>query len=436
MSAVRVYRDGEAAAAELLARLRERAGGIPVAVEARVQEIAADVRARGDAALADWSERLDGARVEAAALEIPRAAWRDALDRLDREDREALRFAARRIERYHSAERAASWEIRDGSARLGLLVRPLRRVGVYVPGGRAAYPSTVLMNTIPARVAGVAEIVAVTPAPGGVVPDAILAACELAGATRLFRVGGAHAVAALAFGTETVPRVDKIVGPGSLYVAAAKRLVHAAQAVDIDRFAGPSEVVVLADAGADPELVALDLLAQAEHDENASALCLTDSAQLAAAVAEALARELAALPRAEIARASLAAYGGVMVVASLARACELADGLAPEHLGVHTASPREVMTKIRAGAMFLGACSPEAVGDYVAGPNHVLPTSGAARYGSPLGVYDFIARSSVVELGPDDLARIGPAAARLARLEGLTAHALSVERRLEKRSRD
>jgi histidinol dehydrogenase len=263
-------------------------------------------------------------------------------------------------------------------------------------------------------------------------PPPVLAACELAGVTRLFRIGGAQAVAALAFGTKTIPRVDKVVGPGNVYVAEAKRLVYAMGAVDVDRFAGPSEVLVIADAGADPELVALDLLAQAEHDERACALLLTDAAELAAAVALAIEREIVRLPRAEVIRKSLSAYGGALVVASLARACEIADAIAPEHLGVHTASPREVLARVRAGAAYLGAHSPEAVGDYVAGPNHVLPTSGTARHGSPLGVYDFIARQAVVELQEQDLIRIGPAAARLARLEGLGAHARSIERRLEK----
>jgi histidinol dehydrogenase len=432
MAAFSIHQDGDAGAAQLLARLRARASGAPPDVEARVREIVQDVAARGDAALADWTERLDGARIEADALEVPRARWTEALDALDPEDRSALAFAARRIESFHRHQRVDSWEVRDGGARLGQVVRPLLRVGLYVPGGKAAYPSTVLMNAIPARVAGVPEIVAATPAPSGHVPPAILAACELAGVTRLFRVGGAQAVAALAYGTATIPKVDKIVGPGNVFVATAKRLAYAAGRVDVDRFAGPSEVLIIADEGADPELVTLDLLAQAEHDERASALLLTDAPALAGAVAALVERELSTLPRAEIARAALTSYGGAIVVATLSRACEIADAIAPEHLGVHTRVPREALARVRAGAVFLGPHSPEAAGDYVAGPNHVLPTSGAARYGSPLGVYDFVSRTGVVELGPLDLERLGPAAARLARLEGLAAHARSVERRLEK----
>ena len=431
-----VYRDGTNLAAAFLERLRARAGGVPIEVEARVVEIVQDVRLRGDAALADWTERLDRARVLAADLEVPKASWAQALARLHADDRAALQFAARRIEAYHRHQCASieSWAFdeADGGGSLGLLVRPLRRVGIYIPGGRAAYPSSVLMNALAARVAGVPEIIAVTPAPGGQIPDAILAACEIAGVSRLFRVGGAQAVAALAYGTATIPKVEKIVGPGNIYVAASKRLVRSSMACDIDRFAGPSEVTLIADANADAELVALDLLAQAEHDESASSVLLTDDEGLARAVASEVEKNLASLPRAAIAAESLRVYGGAVVCGSIARACELADELAPEHLGVHTSDPRSVLTKVRAGATFLGPHAPEAIGDYVAGPNHVLPTAGAARYGSPLGVYDFVMRTSVVELTAAGLARIGPAAVRLAELEGLGAHARSVRRRLEK----
>jgi histidinol dehydrogenase len=433
--ALAVMHDGSAAAEEFFARIKARASGVPRAIDDAVRVIVEDVRIRGDAALADWSERLDGARLEAHALEVPREAWHLALQSLAQEDRDALELAAARIDAYHRRERQDSWEWMDGGARLGLLVRPLARVGIYVPGGRAAYPSSVLMNAIPARVAGVREIVAVTPARSGDVPASILAACEIAGVSRLFRVGGAQAVAALAFGTATVPKVDKIVGPGNLYVAGAKRIVQAAMACDIDRFAGPSEVVIVADGHADAELVALDLLAQAEHDEAASSVLLTWDAALAERVSAAVEHELSTLARAAIARPALEEYGAAIVVADLDRACVIADAIAPEHLGVHTALPRAVLARVRAGAVFLGTYAPEAIGDYVAGPNHVLPTAGAARFGSPLGVYDFVSRSSVVELGPDDLARIGPAAVRLATLEGLDAHARSVERRLARLSK-
>ncbi|TMA69863.1 MAG: histidinol dehydrogenase [Deltaproteobacteria bacterium] len=330
--------------------------------------------------------------------------------------------------------RLRSWSFRDATgARLGQRIEPLARVGVYIPGGRAVYPSTVLMTVVTARVAGVREVIAVTPAQkGGDHPldnPLILAACHVAGVDRLYRLGGAQAIAALAFGTETVPRVDKIVGPGNIYVATAKRLCYGH--VAIDAIAGPSEVVIVADRSADPELVAADMLAQAEHDPLAAAVCLTTDRRLAARVVVALAAQLATLPRRAIAARALAAFGAIVVTRSVAEAVEIANRLAPEHLELAVRDPGPVAAGVRhAGAVFLGQDAPEALGDYLAGPNHVLPTGGTARFASPLGVYDFVKRTSVIGAGPRTLATLGPLVVRLARLEGLDAHGRAIERRL------
>src|SRR5881397_2978379 len=335
--------------------------------------------------------------------------------------RRDLALAARRIRAFHARQRERSWSFRDASgARLGQRIEPLERVGVYVPGGRAAYPSTVLMTVIPARVAGVGEVIAVSPVGKDGDTPIVLAACHVAGVDRLYRIGGAQAVAALAYGTESVPRVDKIVGPGNLWVATAKRLVFGQ--VDIDSIAGPSEVLVVADGAADAELVAADLLAQAEHDPLAAAICVTPDRRLAARVAAALDRQLASLPRRAVAARALANFGAIVVVRSLAQALEIANHLAPEHLELAVRAPRRWLARVRhAGAVFLGQDAPEAFGDYLAGPNHVLPTGGTARFASPLGVYDFVKRTSIIEAGPRTMARLGPAVVRLARLAGADA---------------
>jgi histidinol dehydrogenase len=345
--------------------------------------------------------------------------------------RRDLGLAARRIRAFHARQRERSWAFRDASgARLGQLIRPLERVGVYVPGGRAAYPSSVLMAAVPARVAGVGEVIAVSPAGPDGHPPVILAACHVAGVDALYRIGGAQAVAALAYGTATVPRVDKIVGPGNVFVATAKRQVYGQ--VDIDSIAGPSEVLIVADGTANAGVIAADMLAQAEHDPLAASVCVTPDRRLAERVAGALAEQLAVLPRRALAARSLARFGAVVVTKSLADAVALANRLAPEHLELLVRSPNRWLPAIRhAGAVFVGAGAPEAFGDYLAGPNHVLPTGGTARFASPLGVYDFVKRTSLIEAGPRTLARLGPVAARLARLEGLEAHARSVERRLQ-----
>jgi len=397
---------------------------VPADVTRAVDQIVDDVRARGDAALLEYTARFDAFAPSAAAgLAIPPEDFASAEKTIEPAVRAALAYAAERIERYHAAALPKSWRLTDehGSV-LGQDVRPLERVGIYIPGGRAAYPSTVLMTAVPARVAGVREIVLVTP-PGrdGSVPAAVLAAARIAGVTEGWRVGGAQAVAALAYGTPTIRRVDKIVGPGNIYVALAKAQVFGD--VGIDMVAGPSEVLVVADDTADAAFVAADLLAQAEHDPMARAVLLTPSGALRDAVAAELGRQLAEMPRREIAGAALASHGALVLTASLEEAVELANGLAPEHLELQVADPEGLLARVRhAGAVFLGRHTPEVVGDYVAGPNHVLPTGGTARFSSALSTEDFVTRLSVIEYSPEGLAEAGPHVGELSRVEGLDGH--------------
>ena len=394
-----------------------------------VDQIIADVRARGDAALLEYTARFDGfGPATAAGLAIPRADFEAAEKNVEGAVRSALAYAAERIERYHAAALPKSWRLTDehGSV-LGQDVRPLERVGIYIPGGRAAYPSTVLMTAVPARVAGVREIVLVTP-PGrdGSVPAAVLAAARIAGVTEGWRIGGAQAIAALAYGTPTIRRVDKIVGPGNIYVAVAKSKVFGD--VGIDMVAGPSEVVVVADRHADPALIAADLLAQAEHDPMARSLLITDAPELLPRVQAALDAQLTRLSRRAIAQESLGANGAFILVADLEAAVDVANRLAPEHLELIVEVPAALLPRVRsAGAVFLGAHTPEVVGDYVAGPNHVLPTAGTARFASPLGTDDFVKRSSVLEYSASGLAAALPHLGALARVEGLDAHARAAE---------
>jgi histidinol dehydrogenase len=402
-------------------------------VEDTVRAIVAAVRARGDAALLEYTQRFD--RVTAASvaeLEVPRAALAAARDALPAAQAAALGEAAARVRRYHERQLTApSWEFRDEDGNvLGQRVAPLERVGLYVPGGKAAYPSSVLMNAIPAKIAGVGELVMVCPAPGGEHNPLVLAAAALAGVDRVIAIGGAQAVAALAYGTASVPRVDKIVGPGNAYVAAAKRQVFGE--VGIDLIAGPSEVLVICDATADPRWVAMDLFAQAEHDAAAQAIAVSPAAACLDAVEAAIGELLPQMPRRAVIEASLEARGALIEVADLDEACALANRVAPEHLELQVAEPRALLASIRhAGAVFLGSWSCEAVGDYCAGPNHVLPTAGTARFSSPLGVYDFQKRTSVVALSRAGAARLGALAAQLAEGEGLDAHARSARLRVE-----
>jgi histidinol dehydrogenase len=429
--------DARALGVETVARLLDRPpAAVSDAVRRVVEEIVERVRAEGDPALLALTARLDGfAPGSPEGLAIAPDEFAAAEGRLPAEVRRALRYAAERIERYHAAAVPKSWRITDehGSV-LGQEVRPLDRVGVYVPGGRAAYPSTVLMTALPARVAGVREVVLVTPpAPDGRVDPAVLAAAHIAGVTEGWRLGGAQAVAALAYGTATIRRVDKIVGPGNVYVALAKRRV--AGDVGIDMLAGPSEVVIVADATAEPEWVAADLLAQAEHDPMARAVLVTDDAALADRVAVALERQLDGLERRSIAAEALAAHGALVVAESLSQAVELADRLAPEHLELFVHAPEAWLPRVRrAGAVFLGAQTPEVVGDYVAGPSHVLPTAGTARFSSVLGVEDFVRRTSVIEYTAPGLAAAWPHLATLARVEGLGGHRAAAAVRVEGRA--
>ena len=424
--------DARTLSIEGVARAVDRpSSAVPAEVARSVETIVADVRTRGDAALLDHTGRLDGFRpATAAGLAITPAELESAEREVEPAVRAALAYAAQRIERYHAAALPTSWRITDehGSV-VGQEIRPLDRVGIYIPGGRAAYPSTVLMTAVPARLAGVREIVLVTPPdPRGQVPTAVLAAARIAGVTEGWRVGGAQAVAALAYGTGTVRRVDKIVGPGNVYVALAKARVFGD--VGIDMVAGPSEVVVVADRAADPAWIAADLLAQAEHDPMARALLITDAPELLPRVEAALAAQLECLPRRAIAGQALAASGAFILVTSLEAAVDVANRLAPEHLELMVAAPAALLPRVRhAGAVFLGAHTPEVVGDYVAGPSHVLPTAGTARFASPLGTEDFVTRSSVIEYSPSGLAAARPHLAVLARIEGLDGHGRAAELR-------
>ncbi len=395
-------------------------------VDATVRQIIDDVRARGDTALIELTARFDAVHAASMTeLEVTAAEMRRAFDALPDPERAALRTAAARIRAYHERQVLASWSFRDADgSELGQKVTALDSVGVYVPGGKAAYPSSVLMNVVPAHVAGVAEIVMVVPTPGGARNPLVLAAAHLAGVSRAFTIGGAQAIAALAYGTASVPAVDKICGPGNAFVAAAKRRVFGA--VGIDMVAGASEVLVIADNTANPDWVAMDLFAQAEHDELAQAILVTPDAGLIDAVAKSAERQLAAMPRRLIIAAALARRGALIRVDDLDAACALANRIAPEHLELAVADPAALLPKIRhAGAIFMGHRSSEALGDYCAGPNHVLPTGRTARFSSPLGVYDFQKRSSVLNLSVEAARALGPVAATLARGEGLEAHAQS-----------
>jgi histidinol dehydrogenase len=393
------------------------------AIRQRVAEIVAAVRDKGDAALLELTERYDRVALTAAGLAVTEAELEAAPRAVGPATMAALRYAAARIERFHEAARPRSWRLTDEhGSQLGQEMRPLDRVGIYVPGGRAAYPSTVLMAAVPARVAGVREIVLVSPpGPDGGVAPAVLAAARLAGVTEVYRVGGAQAVAALAYGTETIRRVDKIVGPGNIYVALAKALVFGD--VGIDMLAGPSEVLVIADETADPVLLAADLLAQAEHDPMARAVALSPSDAVLDATAVEVERQLAALPRRAIAASALGSHGALVRTASVEDAVDLANRLAPEHLELMVAAPAALLPRVRhAGAVFLGRCSPEVVGDYVAGPNHVLPTGGTARFASALSTEDFVKRLSVIDYTAQGLAAAWPHVNELSRVEGLDGH--------------
>jgi histidinol dehydrogenase len=411
-------------------RIRERDRIFDPELWAAVGRIVEEVGRRGDEALFEYTARWDGHAVTAATVEASADERAAAAAQVPPEDLEVLRLAARRIGRFHEHQRCEGWSVADEEGvELGQRILPLARVGIYAPGGLACYPSTVLMTAIPARIAGVGEIILVTPSRDGRLHPLIAAAAEMGGVTRIFKVGGAQAIAALAFGTASIPRVDKIVGPGNAYVAAAKKMVFGRVAIDM--IAGPSEVLIIADGTGEASWAAADLLAQAEHDETASAVILTPDEPFAGAVAMEVDHQLADLPRKEIAFRALDAFGAAVITRDLAEAVALANRFAPEHLELMVQNPRELLAGIRnAGAIFLGMHTPEALGDYMAGPNHVLPTGGTARFASPLGVYDFIKRTSILSFSREALERYGRPSARFAEMEGLYGHGISVRLRL------
>jgi len=400
-------------------------------VESIVADVIADVASNGDDALFRYTHQFDGFDVEARGLEVRQSRIEQAYDCIPYDQRDALTYAAERVRDYHEKQLQESWSYteQDGT-QLGQKITPIKRAGLYVPGGKATYPSSVIMNAIPAKVAGVKELIMVSPTPKGEFNDMVLAAAKIAGVDRVFRIGGAQAVAALAYGTDTIPCVDKITGPGNIFVATAKKQVFGR--VGIDMIAGPSEVLVIADSSVDPDWVAMDLFAQAEHDEIAQSILLTQSQDVADAVLASIEKLLPSMERAEIIAKSLDNNGAIIVAESEARLVEIADDIAAEHLEIFTENADQLAQDItNAGAIFIGPYSAESLGDYCAGPNHVLPTSGTARFSSPLGVYDFQKRTSMIRVSKEGAQSIGKNASILARGESLTAHARSAEYRFK-----
>jgi histidinol dehydrogenase len=426
---IRLIKTSDAGFKPLMATILGRRGTRAGNVEKRVEEIVTAVKRQGDRALLHYTAKFDHVRLRAAKMEVTAAEIADAVGQVSRKDLSILRLAANRIAAFHRHQLLKSWQYRDPLGMvLGQRITPLQRVGVYVPGGKACYPSTVLMNTIPAKVAGVKEIVMTSPLGGG--SAIILAAAHVAGVDRIFRVGGAQAIAALAFGTWTIPKVDKIVGPGNIFVATAKRMVFGE--VDIDSIAGPSEILVLADDSADPAHVAADMLSQAEHDELAAALCVTTSKAVAVKIQRAVEQQLLNTQRQAISLRSLQKYGAIIVARGQKELIELANAIAPEHIELLVREPDKMARQIRnAGAMFLGPYSAPPLGDYLAGPNHVLPTGGSARFFSPLGTYDFLKRTTIIHAERRGLKALASKITHLARLEGLDDHARSVEVRFK-----
>ena len=416
---------------EFFRNLRQRGSAFSPELLNTVVDIVRDIAVRGDEALFEYTAKFDKYELNAATVEVTAAERKSALAQVRSEDLAVIKLAAERIEKYHKNQIIKGWLVNDEEGvELGQRILPLQRVGIYAPGGKAFYPSTLLMAAIPACIAGVEEIILVSPAKDGKLNPLIAAAAEVAGVNRIFKVGGAQAIAALAYGTKTIPRVDKIVGPGNTYVAAAKKLVFGQ--VDIDMIAGPSEVVVIADKTAKAAYAAADMLAQAEHDEMAAAILFTSDENMAREVSLEIDKQLKTLSRTNIMEKSLAKYGAIIVTASIDEAVELANIFAPEHLELMVENPANVLTKVRnAGSVFLGSFTPEALGDYLAGTNHILPTEGTARFSSPLGVYDFIKRMSVLSFSQKALGNLSRQTAHFAQMEGLGAHANSVLVRLK-----
>ncbi|MDO9530437.1 MAG: histidinol dehydrogenase [Syntrophales bacterium] len=411
-------------------RIKDRGKAIDETVTDAVREIVDDVAKNGDAALFKYTKRFEQISLNADTVEVTPAEIENAIKCLDASELEILEFAARRIEKFHRKQLTSSWWAdEEEGITLGQLVTPLNRVGVYAPGGLAPYPSTVLMATIPAKIAGVREIFMVTPSKGGKINPLVLAAANLSGVDRIFKIGGAQAVAALAYGTESIPPVDKIVGPGNVYVTTAKGMVYGK--VGIDMMAGPSEVLIISDGTADPSVVAADLLSQAEHDEMASAILLTPAEEFAFKVAREVEVQLKSLSRESIATRAIENFSAVIVTKDMDEAIEITNRFAPEHLQLMVEEPDQLLEKIEnAGAVFLGYSTPEVLGDYIAGPNHILPTGGTARFSSPLGVYDFVKRTSVISFSRKSLQKYGDRAVKFASMEGLDAHGKSITVRL------
>ncbi len=409
--------------------LRTRSEGVNQNIRDTVLKILEDVKTRGDRAVREYTSRFD--HIDLKDLRLTSSEINRYAKQTDSETKKALEVAAERIRAFHERQLEQSWTYRDNGALLGQIIRPLRRVGVYVPGGKASYPSTVLMNVIPAQVAAVEEIALTVPTPEGEVNPALMYAIRLLGVREVYRIGGAQAIGALAYGTESIKRVDKIVGPGNIYVAEAKRMVFGT--VDIDMIAGPSEILIIADSKADADFVAADMLSQAEHDEMASAVLITTSETLAKKVIASLKGQLRRLKRGSIANSSLARYGAIIVTKSLKQAVTIANEIAPEHLEIMTEKPERLLPDIRnAGAIFLGSWTPEPIGDYAAGPNHTLPTGGTARFSSPLGVYDFLKRSSLIKFSKKAFIRLAPVVEQLADIEGLEAHGNTIRIRRQR----
>ena len=423
---MKVLQAGSHEYTQFFSKLRSRQGIMPAEVEQAVRGILERIRTGGDAALFEQTERFDGVRLDAASVQVGPGEVKEAYAALASASLDAIKTAASRVRAFHLRQLRSSWFSEEGGAIVGMLIRPLDRVGIYVPGGTAAYPSTVLMNAIPAAVAGVAEVMMCTPPRrDGKVAAAVLVAADLCGVHAIYKAGGAQAVAAMAYGTASIPKVDKIVGPGNVYVAAAKRQVFGQ--VGIDMIAGPTELLIIADEEARAAWIAADLLSQAEHDPLSSAMLLTPSQQLAAEVVDEVTRQVALLPRRQIAEASLEQFGAAVVVKGLDEAVAFCNEVAPEHLELLVKDPWGLLPQIRhAGAIFMGSASPEVVGDYLAGPNHILPTGGTARFASPLSVADFQRQSSLIAFSRQKLEALEPALVELARLEGLEAHARAV----------
>jgi histidinol dehydrogenase len=428
---MRIIKTSDRGSRAVLKEIINRASRDNKEIEKKVRKILSDIEKEGDNAVVRYTELYDSISLKPSEIRLSRDKIVRAGKSLNKKALKSLEVSAERIKRFHEKERLNSWfTVEDGSI-LGQLRRPLRRVGVYVPGGKAAYPSSVLMNVIPAKVAGVSEIAMCVPMPAGDINSYILAAADISGVTEIYRIGGAQAIGAMAYGTKTIPKVDKIVGPGNIYVATAKRLVFGI--VDIDMVAGPSEILIIADGKADPEFIAADLLSQAEHDEMTSSILLTISESLAVNTKKEISKQLKRTKRKAIAGKSLGRYGAIIITKNIDEAINIANEIAPEHLEVMVERPFELVDKMEnAGAIFLGSWTPEALGDYSAGPNHVLPTGGTARFFSPLGVDDFMKRTSILSFSREGLKRIGDTVVSMADMEGLKAHGDSVRIRLKK----